>query len=248
MTARLRAIVAVDYSDRVQCQNPGCGHSVYAAVHVVEDGDRLLVLGSTCFIKRYGGANALGAAQYGGGGGRKLTALERAMLVQNTAALLAHFAAQDAAARRNDLQRLESLRLQQEQRAEQQRRTEEQRRPHAVEWNPARRSSNQSGMRPQAASPWPWQKDWTSVAVFTSPLGQCWVRVQHRDNSQKLVPWPAFEGWDTALPSGVGVADRELGAVATPDIVEAFRILRRHGYSEPRVGTWQQVLPRRGSG
>lgn len=150
---RLRAIVAVDHSDRVQCQNPGCGHSVYAAVHVVEDGDRLLVLGSTCFIKRYGGANALGAALYGGGGGRKLTALETAMLVQNTSALLAHFEAQDAAARRNDLQRLERLRLQHEQRAQQQRRTEEQLRPLGVEWSPARRGSCQPGLRPQAPSP-----------------------------------------------------------------------------------------------
>ena len=62
---RLRAVVAVDEKDRVQCQQPGCGHSVYAAVHVVEEDGRLLVLGSTCFAKRYGSSHALGPAQYG---------------------------------------------------------------------------------------------------------------------------------------------------------------------------------------
>src|SRR5690349_11602752 len=95
--ARLRAIVAVDVIDRVQCQQSGCGHSVYAAIHVVEEEGRLLVLGSTCFAKRYGDAHALGQAQYGGDGGRKLTEEERRMLIQNTAALLAHFEAQDSA-------------------------------------------------------------------------------------------------------------------------------------------------------
>ena len=34
---RLRAIVTVDEQDRVRCQQPGCGHSVYAAIHVVEE-------------------------------------------------------------------------------------------------------------------------------------------------------------------------------------------------------------------
>lgn len=242
MTARLRAIVALDVSNRVQCQNPGCGHSVYAAVHVVEEDNGLLVLGSTCFAKRYGGASALGTAQYGAGGGRKLTDHERAMLLQNTAALLAHFEAQEAAARADALQRLEHLRQLHEQRGQHQR--EQKVRPPGAEWNPTRRVSGRPGLLPESPSPWPWQKDRTSVAVFASPRGQCWVRVQHRDNSQKLVPWPAFEGWDIALPTAVGVADRELGAVATPDIVEALRVLRQHGYSEPRVGTWQQVVPR----
>lgn len=95
--ARLRAVVVVDVKDRVQCQQPGCGHSVHAAVHVAEEDGRLLVLGSTCFAKRYGSAHALGHAQYGGGGGRKLTEEERLMLIQNTEALLAHFEAQASA-------------------------------------------------------------------------------------------------------------------------------------------------------
>ena len=55
---------------------------------------RSLVLGSTCFVKRYGSPHALGPAQYGGGGGRNLTEEERLMLLQNTEMLLAHFEAQ----------------------------------------------------------------------------------------------------------------------------------------------------------
>lgn len=52
-----------------------------------------------------------------------------------------------------------------------------------------------SQRRPQAAdqhtsapSPWLWQKAGTSVAVLRSPAGQHWVRLQHRDGTQKLVP------------------------------------------------------------
>ncbi len=37
-TAHLLAIVEEDKSERVQCQEPGCGHSVYQAIHVVRDG------------------------------------------------------------------------------------------------------------------------------------------------------------------------------------------------------------------
>lgn len=36
LTGKLLAIVSVDPAKRVQCQNPGCGHGVYAAIHVVE--------------------------------------------------------------------------------------------------------------------------------------------------------------------------------------------------------------------
>ncbi|MES2980224.1 MAG: hypothetical protein V4731_17530, partial [Pseudomonadota bacterium] len=47
---------------RVQCQQPGCGHSFYRRIHVVQEAGRLLVLGSTCFEKRFGTALALGNA------------------------------------------------------------------------------------------------------------------------------------------------------------------------------------------
>lgn len=44
-SARLLAIIAVDFEKAVRCQKPGCGHRVYAAVHVVQDDGRYLVLG-----------------------------------------------------------------------------------------------------------------------------------------------------------------------------------------------------------
>lgn len=53
--ARLLAIVAVLPQKRVQCS--GCGHGVYAAIHVVEENGQILVLGSTCFAKRFGSAS-----------------------------------------------------------------------------------------------------------------------------------------------------------------------------------------------
>ncbi len=88
---KLVAIVAVEPDDRVRCGQPGCGHSVYARIHIVRDGDELIVLGSTCFEKRYGSSSALGSAKYGGSNGRRLTVEERQLLVSNTALLLSHF-------------------------------------------------------------------------------------------------------------------------------------------------------------
>ena len=71
---------------------PGCGHSIYRAIHVVRDNGNLIVLGSTCFAKRYGSADNLGTARFSAsGGGRTLMAEERVLLVDNTAELLARF-------------------------------------------------------------------------------------------------------------------------------------------------------------
>lgn len=241
--ARLRAIVAVSFEDRVQCQNPGCGHSVHAAVHVVEEDGRLLVLGSTCFAKRYGAPGALGRAQFGSGGGRMLTSDERAMLMQNTHALLDRFEAQDAAEREAAAKRAAEAeaaeQLRQEELADKLRRM----RAAVALQEPAR--PRVPGMSRPQPTPWPWQKEWTSVAVFTGPTGQFWVRVQHRDSSQKLVPWPAFPGWESALPAGVGVPDQALGAMSVRDMVEAGRVLLHHGFSAPQVGRWQDVKPGR---
>ena len=38
------AIVEVDKAERVYCAQPGCHHTVYKAIHVVKEGDKLLVL------------------------------------------------------------------------------------------------------------------------------------------------------------------------------------------------------------
>ena len=53
---KLLAIVEVDKKKRVQCGQRGCGHGVYKAIHIVQDDDGLLVLGSTCYAKRYEGS------------------------------------------------------------------------------------------------------------------------------------------------------------------------------------------------
>ena len=70
------------------------------------------------------------------------------------------------------------------------------------------------------------------------------MRVQHRDGSQKLAPWPVFEGWDEALPPSCGSPDLEIDAYAVPNIVQAITKLLAMGFSAPVVGVWQQVKPR----
>ncbi len=60
--------------------------------------------------------------------------------------------------------------------------------------------------------PWTWAKPLSSIVYFPMRDGTAWVRVQHRGGEHLLMPWPAFEGWDEALPSSVGVAVPELGA------------------------------------
>lgn len=241
--ARLRAVVAVDVKDRVQCQQPGCGHSVHAAVHVVEEDGCLVVLGSTCFAKRYDSVHALGQAQYGAGGGRKLTAEERLMLIQNTEALLAHFETQDYAEAEAATLAVNQA-LAGEMRRKQQMADKLQRLRAAYEEHQAA-PTRAAGPAPLTPSPWHWQMERTSVALFTAPGGAHWVRVQHRDGSQKLVPWPQFRGWECALPAGVGVPDTSIGAVAMDNIVEAIRVLHRNGFQGPVIGRWQDVLPRR---
>lgn len=243
--ARLRAVVAVDKKDRALCQQPGCGHSVYAAVHVVEEDGRLLVLGSTCFVKRYGSPHALGQVQYGGGGRRKLTEEEREMLLQNTAMLLAHFEAQalaEAEAATLMLKQAQAKELKHQQLMVDQ-----------SQWLRATDEKHQAAPGNNTANPGlasrapggPWKKKHSSVALFTAPGGAHWVRVQHSDGSQKLVPWPHFEGWENALPAGIGRPDTSIGAISVDSIVEAIRVLQLNRFQGPEVGRWQDVDPSR---
>ncbi|MBV7542037.1 hypothetical protein [Acidovorax sp. sic0104] len=224
--ARLLAIVAVSPEHRVACQSPGCGHGVYAAIHIVEDAGQLLVMGSTCFAKHYGGALALGMPAYsaGGGNGRMLTEAERLALVHNTAALLAAFKAEHDQAMAEANARLKQA---SERRA--------QRMPFRLPAPPPR--------APTPTHPWPWQHSTNnSVAVVRSPEGQAWIRVQHSNGSQRLVPWPAFEGWEYALPPSCGAPDHEVKALAVPNIVTAMLGLRMIGFTQPEVSRWPDVL------
>lgn len=85
----LLAVVEVDKADRIQCQAQGCGHSVYKRIHVVLDGLEFKVLGSQCYERLYGQtAPSDQMPQYGSGTGRVLTAEERMVLVENTAAFI----------------------------------------------------------------------------------------------------------------------------------------------------------------
>lgn len=225
--AVLHAVVSVDPADRILCQNPGCSRPVYAAIHVVQDAGKLMVLGSDCFARRFGGASTLGAPRHGGGGGRGLTSEERALLLQNTQELLARF--DDEARLRAEAARLKTAAA---------------RRPvpaASPSWpgQPVWRGQR-SGLPPRVPSPWPWQKALTSVAMLTSPEGQRWFRVQHQDGSQKLVPWPKFPGWERALPVIVGAPDRRVEALAVNDIRTALSTLQELGYSM-RIGAWHEV-------
>lgn len=232
--ARLCAIVSVPPESRVACQQPGCGHGVYAAIHVVEDGGSLLVLGSTCYARRYGGAG-LGEARYGGGNGRMLTQTERDLLASNTRDLLARFEEQEAAT-------LQAARAQQiaDQRARNQ--VDQERRQAGFQApRPISPGLGGPAMTRVMSSPWLWQYPNSSVALMQAPNGRAWVRVQHEDKSQKLVPWPEFDGWEEALPEAIGKPDLIHGAIAVDDIVEALALLKRMGFSAPLVGRWQDV-------
>lgn len=228
---QLLAIVSVERERRVLCQNPGCGHGVYAAIHVVQDGGQLLVLGSTCYARRYGGAQALGNPAYssGAGGGGLLTDQERDALANNTAELIAQFKARHEAAAAEALARLRALR---ERAAQQQAERQAMFAPRPVQPRP-----------PAPVHPWPWQHaSYTSVAVLRGPDGQHWVRVMHSDGQQRLAPWPVFDGWDETFPGSVGTPDEAAQAYLVPDIVAAISWLRARGFTAPQVSRWPEVL------
>lgn len=229
----LMAVVEVDKSERVYCAQPGCHHTVYKAIHVVKDADQLLVLGSTCFKKRYGGLNALGGAQYGGCNGKPLTPEERILLEQNTQALLDRFAAEKAR-----LQEEAELKLQQLREASR-RSSQNIKVPDILPMHrPALR-----GVVPRGAFPWPWKLPGSSVAAFKSSDESGWVRVQHKDRRQFIVPWPAFDGWEEALPPVAGRANLDIGGYeVVGQVGDAIAYLRAHAVGEKITGLWSDVV------
>lgn len=199
----------------------GCGHGVYAAIHVVEENGQILVLGATCFAKRFGSASVLGFPAYsaGGGNGKPLTEEERQLLIDNTAELMARFKAEHDAAMAEAEAKLRALR------------------EPAPSFDIVRRSV------PPPQHPWPWQhRQNSSVALFRGIDGQCWVRVMHQSGKQMLTPWPVFRGWETALPAVCGAPDLALKAYVVPNIVTAIQALRQLGYAAPEVSRWPEIL------
>lgn len=101
---QLLAVVEVDQKDRVRCQAPGCGHSVYKRIHVVsEPGCRVGVYGSDCFGRLFADLVDRNARpRYGATEGRMLTPEERAMLAENTERLIAQFEGEAVAQRERE--------------------------------------------------------------------------------------------------------------------------------------------------
>lgn len=81
----------------------------------------------------------------------------------------------------------------------------------------------------------------TSMAYFKLSDGSGWVRVQRRDGQQMLVPLPAFDGWDEALPKLVGVADLDYEAYCIFDIARAIAYLRERSTKELISGVWAEI-------
>lgn len=172
--ARLLAIVEVPVEQKVLCQEIGCGRGVWKAIHVVRESEQILVLGSTCFAKRYGSEDALGAAHYGNGSSRRLTPEERQLLLENTAAFIERIREEEELARMQAESRLKALR---ELKAERDRQLLAQRERLAP---PAQRP----GLDAVKPSPWPWMKPISSLGYFRQSDGSGWVRVQRRDGRQ----------------------------------------------------------------
>jgi len=233
---QLLAIVAVDPERRVRCGQPGCGHSVYARIHVVRADGELLALGSTCFEKRYGSGSALGAPSYGGGDGRQLTPEERELLVENTALLLAKFEREQAEEHLKAAAHLEEIRQVKAKQDEANRL-----------FAPIRQSPNERWsavpVSKQAAIPaFPWMKPLSSMLYLKLRDGTGWARVQHKDGQQFIVPWPTFEGWDEAFPPHMGTVDHDHGGYAVKDVASALKYLRSLSEREQLCGSWRELL------
>ena len=218
--AKLMAIVSVDHTDRVRCGQPTCGHPVYRRIHVVRENGKLLVLGSTCFANRYGTESALGKANFGGGEGRKLSAEESQLLMTNTEGLLARLEEEEA--RVQELVAKPVLA--------------------SSQICPVSAPPRLTTVTYPRETPWEWVKPWSSVIYLKLRDGSGWIRAQRKDDVQLLVPWPAFDGWDEALPPLFGQVDSGCGGYALPDVVQALMYLRNHAEWETKPGRWKDVM------
>jgi hypothetical protein len=85
--AYLLDVVEVDKARRVRCQAEGCGHAVYARIHVMLVDGKFLVLGGDCFQRLFGKVLPEAKSYYGGSANAPtvLTEEMRALLNSNTA-------------------------------------------------------------------------------------------------------------------------------------------------------------------
>lgn len=215
---KLLAIVAVDQKHRVRCQQPHCGHGVYARIHVVEEAGQLLVLGSDCFARRFGEGHTGNFHGYGSGGGRVLTDAERELLLNNTSALLAQFEAErQKALKLAEDKRQQELVLakaksiaQSELFVAERARFESTRHESPTEW---RQPAIDLEATPTEIIPLPrWaslKKPNSSFFAYGMDDGQCWVLIQSASHAGCFIaPAPIpFESWDEALPPSLGAVD-----------------------------------------
>lgn len=222
---KLLAIVAVERAKGVFCQQPHCGHRVYARIHVVEEGGMLLLLGSDCFATRYGVANTTGFKGFGGGAGRVLTDVERELLLSNTAALLAQFEAERAqdlermAAKLEFLRRIQAAKHQEPPETSYRSLPDPRQHFHARHAPPVARPAPATAppqLQPHAfAAPLPsWaalKKPNTAFFAYGVGEGQCWVLMQSASHDGCFIaPAPVpFVAWDEALPPSIGIAEAE---------------------------------------
>lgn len=206
---KLLAIVAVDPVRRIRCQQPHCGHSVYAKIHVVEEAGILFVLGSDCFAKRYGEGHPKEFHGYGFGGGRVLTEAEREMLLTNTAALLAQFEAERIEERALAEAKLTAIRERLAEQSENNRLTELHRQDN---WQQSRIDSEPELSQAVALPMWTsLKKPNSSFFAYGMGEGQYWVLMQSAIHSGCFIapaPMP-FESRDESLPPPIGVVDIE---------------------------------------
>ena len=232
----LLAVVEVERDHRVLCGNPGCGHSVHKAIHLVQDGDHLLVLGSSCFKKRYGAA-LLGQPRYSGGDGRKLSTEERDLLLNNTAALVEQFERE----REASLHKLREMKVAFAARAHALGPSQSEPLPRPENKTPVYGRSAVNASSARRAVPWTWMKPGTSMAGFKLKDGTAWVRVQHVDGRQLLTPWPTFDGWDEWLPAHLGSPEHALGAYVVIDLRETVSFVRSRAVRERVSGLWAEI-------
>ncbi len=91
--------------------------------------------------------------------------------------------------------------------------------------------------------PWNWMRPNSSVAAFKLHDGSGWVRVQHKDGRQFVVPWPSFEGWEEALPPVVGRPYIEVGDYeVVGQVVGAVSYLRAQAEAEKVTGLWSDAV------
>lgn len=185
----------------------------------------LIVLGSTCFAKRYGDGHALGNPSHGTGDGKVLSEDERKLLVGNTAALIAQFEAEHRRMLEQHASRMAEMKSRFETRSQ------------------AIRAFSPPMPRQASAPamPWGWVKPMSSMAYFKLHDGTAWIRVQHHNASQMLMPWPSFEGWDECLPASIGTPIEELGGVLVKDIATAIAYLRKQ-CSVEKIGVWREIV------